>query len=110
MFYNTEVLKPNLCDYNNAYISVKCDIAFIGYQATRVAFEHCAPFTKCVTKIDETTINDTEDQDLVMPLYNLIEYSSNYLAATGSFWFYSRDEVTNFNPEFENNNNVKCFE
>ena len=45
-----------------------------------------------------------------MPLYNLIEYSSNYLAATGSFWFYSRDEVTNFNPEFENNNNVKSFE
>ena len=45
---------------------------------TKVAFQNCASFTKCITKIDETTIDDAKDLDLVMPMYNLIEYSSDY--------------------------------
>ena len=43
-----------------------------------MSFKNSAPFSKCTTKIDETTINDAEDLDLAMPMYNLIEYSSNY--------------------------------
>ena len=39
---------------------------------------------KCVTKIDGTIIDNAEDFDLVMPMYNLIEYSSNYSETTGS--------------------------
>ena len=49
--------------------------------AARVSFKNCAPFIKCIIKIDGTTI---EDLDLVMPMYNLLEYSSNYSDTTGS--------------------------
>ena len=58
-----------------------------------VAFKNCAPFTKCITKIDGTTIDDAEDLDFVMSMYNLIEYSSNYSETTGSLWFCSKDEA-----------------
>ena len=66
--YNTEILKSNLCDYNNAYILVRGGITVVATPATQVAFKNCAPFTKCITKIDETTIDDAEDLDLVMPI------------------------------------------
>ena len=57
IIFNTEVLKTNLCDYKDAYILVRCDITIIWHQATQVAFKNCAPFTKCITKIDGTAIN-----------------------------------------------------
>ena len=53
--YSTEVLKSNLCDYNDAYILVTGDIAIIGHQETQVAFKSCAPFSKYITKTDEAT-------------------------------------------------------
>ena len=62
--YSTEVLKSNFCDYNNAYILVRCDFPVIGRQATQTAFTNCALFTKCITKIDGATIDDAEDLDL----------------------------------------------
>ena len=74
--YNTEVLKSNLSDYNDAYISVKSNIA--------------------VTETDGTTIDDAEDIDLVMTMYNLTEYSSNHSETRGSLWFHSKDEAGNF--------------
>ena len=43
-------------------------------------------------------------------MYNLIEYSSNYSETTGSLWFYSKDEATNFDDDIANNNNFKSFE
>ena len=46
IFYNTEVLKSNLCDYNDAYVSVKGEIAIIGHQVTQVAFKNCAPLNE----------------------------------------------------------------
>ena len=46
-----------------------------------------------------------QDLDLVMPMYNLIQYTSNY----GSLWFYSKDEVTNFNADIANDDNFKSF-
>ena len=54
--YDTEVLKSNLCDYNDTYILVRGDITIAGHPVTQVAFKNCVPFTKCITKIDETTI------------------------------------------------------
>ena len=107
--YNTEVLKSNLCDYNDAYILLRGNITIIGHQVTQVAFKNCAPFTKCVTKITGTTIDDAEDLDLVMPMYNLIEYSSNYSETTGSLWFYSKSEATHFNIDIINDNHFKSF-
>ena len=63
------------------------------------------------TKIDERTMDDAKDLDLVMLIYNLIECSSNYSETTGSLWFYSKDEATNFNADIANNiNNFKSFE
>ena len=80
--YNTEVLKSNLCDYKDAYVLVLGDITVIGASQTQVAFKNCAPLTKCITKISETTIDNAENFDLVIPMYNLIEYSSNYSGKT----------------------------
>ena len=92
----TEVLKSDLCAFNDAYILVK------------VVFKNCAPFIKCITKIDGTTIDDAED--LVMPMYNVIEYSSHYSETTGSLVFYLKDEPTNFNADITSNKKVNSFE
>ena len=67
--YSKEILKSNFCDYNDAYILIRCDITVVAAPATQVAFKNCAPFFKCITKIDETTIEDAEDLDLVIPMY-----------------------------------------
>ena len=78
--------------------------------ATQVAFQNCASFTNCITKIDETTIDDAEELDLVMSMYNLIEYSSNYSETTGSLWVYSKNEATDFNNNIaDTDNNFKSF-
>ena len=82
--YNTEILKSKLCNYNDAYILVRGDITVVAAPATQAAFKNCAPFTKCIKKIDETTIDDAEDLDLVRPMYNLIEYSSDYSETAGN--------------------------
>ena len=66
IIHNTEVLKSILCDYNDACIIVGGNITMIGHQTTQGEFKICAPFTKSITKIDRTTINDAEDLDLVM--------------------------------------------
>ena len=67
----------------------------------------CASFVKCITKIDEATTDEAENLDLVMPMYNLIEYCSNYSYSTGSLWFYSKDEATDFDADIDNDNNFK---
>ena len=84
IIYNTEVLKSNLCDYNDAYILGRGDITIIGDNRSQLAF------TRYVTKIDGAAIDDAGDLDLVMLIYNLLEYSSNYSDTTGSVWFYSK--------------------
>ena len=50
---------------------------------------------------------DAEDLDLVMPTYNLTEYSSSYSETTGSLWFHSKDQANNFNADIANSNNFK---
>ena len=105
IIYNTEILKSSICDYNNAYILARGNITIMGHQVTQVAFKSCAPFTKYITKFDGATVDDVEDLDLVMTVYNLIEFSSNYSEATGCLWFYSKDEANNFNADIGNNNN-----
>ena len=68
IIYNTEVLKSNLCDYNDAHILVKGIITVTGAPETQVSSKSFTPFTKCITKIDGTTIDDVEDLDLVIPM------------------------------------------
>ena len=83
IIYNTAILTSNIYDYSNAYILVRGDITIIGHQVTQVAFKNCTQFTKCITKIDGTTIDGAENLDLAIPMCNLIEYSSNYSETTG---------------------------
>ena len=59
--------------------------------------------------IDGAAIDDAEDLDLVMPVYNLIVYSSKYSETAGSLWFYSKDEATNFNADIAKDNNFQSF-
>ena len=107
IIYNTKVLKSNLRDYNDVIILGRGNITITGDQVTQVALKNCAPFTNCITKINRTTIDDAKDLDLVMPMYILIEYSSNYSETAGSLWFYSKDEATGFNADIANTNNFK---
>ena len=80
IIYSLEVLKSELCDYKNAYTPVRSNITVIGRNyATEIAVTNCAPFIKCITKVDGTAIDDAKDLDLVMPMHNLLEYSSNFL-------------------------------
>ena len=68
-----EALKSSLWIYNDAHILAKSDITVTTARQTQVAFKKCGPFTKCIRKIDETTIYDAEDLDLVITMYNLIK-------------------------------------
>ena len=57
----------------------------------KVIFKNCAPFTNCISKINNTQIDNAEYIDIVMPMYNLIEYSDNYSKTSGSLWQYCKD-------------------
>ena len=52
----------------------------------KVIFKNYAPFTNCISEIDNTQIDNTKDIDIVMPMYNLIEYRDNYSKTSGSLW------------------------
>ena len=57
-------------------------------------FKSCAPFTNCISKIKNTQVDDAQDTDIVIPMYNLIEYGDAYSKASGSSWQYYRNEPT----------------
>ena len=85
--FKTTMLRSSLCDY--AYILVKGTITITGAgndDATKrldernkgVIFKNCAPFTKCISRINNKDIDNAQDIDIVMPMHNLTEYSDNY--------------------------------
>ena len=83
--FETKIVKPNLCDYSDAYILLTGDIKVVDVAAdTNVAFKNCAPFTRCVTHINYQHVETAENLDIIMPMYNLIEYSDNYADSSGS--------------------------
>ena len=101
--FKTTMLRSSLCDYADAYILVKGTITITGAgddAAARradernkgVIFKNCAPFTKCISRINGIEIDNAQDIDIVMPMYNLIEYSGNYLKTFGSLWQYYKDD------------------
>ena len=63
------------------------DITVAVVSATQAAFKNCAPVKKCITKIDETTVDDAGNSYLSMAIYNLTDYSSNYSETIGILWF-----------------------
>ena len=89
------MLKSSLCDYSDAYILVKGTITVNNTAAAdaganntykKVIFKNCAPFTNCISEINNTQVDNANDIDIVMPMYNLIEYSDNYAKTSGSLW------------------------
>ena len=91
--YDTRVLKPNLCDYAEANILVEGTIRATNVvNATRLALKNCAPFTKCNLEINDEHVDTAENLDIVMPMYNLIEYSDNYQDSSATLYQYKRDE------------------
>ena len=90
--YDTRVLKPNFCDYAEAYILVDGTIrATNAVNATRLGLKNCAPFTKCNLEINDEHVDAAENLDIVMPMNNLIEYSDNYQDSSATLCQYKRD-------------------
>ena len=94
------MLRSSLCDYSDAYILVKGNISVNNTAADgaaanntnkKVIFKNCAPFTNCISKINNTQIDNAEYIDIVMPMHNLIEYSDNDSKTSGSLWQYCKE-------------------
>ena len=97
--FKTTMLRSNLCDYADVYILVIGTITITGAgdddaakrwdeRKKGIIFKNCAPFTKRISRINDTEINHAQDIDIVMPIHNLIEYSDNYSKTSGSLWQY----------------------
>ena len=96
----TRSIESSLSDYSDAYILVKGNINS-GGNDTKATFKNCAPFRKYRAEINETFIDEAEHVNIVIPMYNLIEYSDNYSDTSGSLWHFNRDEQSK-----ENNGNL----
>ena len=99
------MLKSNLCDKSDAYIILKGTVTIPGQAADapaheadrakkQIIFKHCAPFTDCMSEINNTHLDNAKYLDVVIPMYKLFEYSKNYSRASGSVWQDSRDGPT----------------
>ena len=97
------MLRSNLCDYADSYILLKGTITITGEGADAdaervdqrdkgVTFKNCVPFTKCISRINNTDIDNAHNIDIAMPMYNLIEYSDNYSKTSESLWQYYKDD------------------
>ena len=88
----TSMLRSDLCDFSDAYIVVKGNITVTDPGNTKrnksVAFKNNAPFINCISKINSVQIDNAEDLEVVMPMYNLLEYSKNCRKTRGSLWNY----------------------
>ena len=101
--FRTSMVKSRLCDYSDEYILTSRAIAINEAEdddnAKRldeiykgVKSENCVSFTYCISEINNTQIDDATDLDVVMPIYNSIEYSNNYLETSESLWQYYWDD------------------
>ena len=97
--FKTHMLRSDLCDYADAYILVNGTITVTANAGTdnirdkrnrKLLLRNNAPFVSCITRINGELIEDVDDLDMVMPMYNLLEYSKNYRKAIGSLYSYYR--------------------
>ena len=116
--FKTPMLRSNVCDYSDAYILVKGTITVTAPEISNNAdnirdkrnrpliSKNNAPFVSCITRINGELIEDADDLDIVMSMYNLLEYSQNYRKTIGSLYNYYRDELSD---DADNNNfdNIK---
>ena len=106
--FKTTMLMSSLCEYSDAYTLVKGAITVNNIAAVdpdanntnkKVIFKNYAPFTNYISEINNTQVDNAEDIDIVMNMYNVIEYSDNYAKTSGSLWQYFKDI-----PAVNNNN------
>ena len=97
--FKNSMLKSSLCDYSDAYILLKRSLtvpktagAAGNNDNKKVIFKNCAPFTDCLSKINNTQVHNAKDVDAITSKYNLIEYSNNYTKKIENFWQYYRDK------------------
>ena len=99
--------RSDLCDFSDVYIVVKGDITLeadndANKRNENLAFKNNASFINCISKINGVKIDNAEDLDALMPMYNLLQYNKNYRKTTGSLWNYYRDEPSNpYSSKFE---------
>ena len=99
--FDTEIVRPFSCDYSDAYILVTGNIKVQnGNDATSVAIKNCHSFTRAIFKLNNEQVDTADNLDLTMNLYNMLEYSDNDAATTGSLCQYKRPEPR------DNNGNV----
>ena len=108
--FKTSMIMSNLCDYSDAYILVKGTIAVpnttvvcaaVNSTNKKIIFKNSASFTDYITEINNTQVGGTKKIDIVMSMYNLIEYNDAYSKTSGSLWQYYRDEPV-LNPNGKN--------
>ena len=105
--FKTTMLISNLCDYADAYVLVTGNDDAekrLNERNKGLIFKKCAPFNKCISRINNTDIDNAEDIDIVMPMYNLIEYNGNCSKTSGSLWQYYKDDP---NDNIENSESFK---
>ena len=117
--FKTPMLRSDLCDYADAYMLVNGTITVTAAadannirdkKNRKFILKNNAPFVLCITRINGELIEDADDLDIVMPMYNLLEYSKNYRKTIGSLYNYYRDELTNDNNNnFANRNVVNSY-
>ena len=89
------MLRSILCDYRDAYILLSATIIVSNISAAgvaannrkNIATKNWALFTNCISEINNTQIDNAKDMEIVMAMYNLIEYSDNYSKTSGSLWY-----------------------
>ena len=100
---STEIVKPFLCDYSDAYILVTGNIKVQnGNDVTRVTIKNCHPFTRASFKLNNEQVDTADNLDLAMNLYNMIEYSDNCADTTGSLYQYKKPEPRDANGDVGN--------
>ena len=111
--FKAPMLRSDFCDYADAYILINSTITVAGNhprdrQNRPLILKDNAPFISCITRINGELIEDADDLDIVMPMYNLLDYSKNYKNTIGSLYNYYRDELNDDadNKNFANNNVV----
>ena len=90
--FKTPMLRSHLCDYSDGYILVKGTIR--DKKSRPLILKNNAPFVSCITRINGELIEDADDLDIVMSMYNLLEYSKNYRKTIGSLYNYYTDELS----------------
>ena len=97
----TSMLRSDLCNFSDACIVVKGDIIVTSPKNAKrnkaVAFKNNAPFISCISKINGIKTDNAEDLDVVIPMYNLLEYNKNFRKTAGSLWNYYRDQSSDQN-------------